>query len=43
MLVLLVFAILLAIVGGKAGVDLIKGLLMLVFGGIFLLASCAIL
>lgn len=42
MIVLLVVGILVAVVFGKAGVALIKGLLMLTFGSLLLMASCAI-
>ena len=43
LLVLLVAAIFLMIVFGRAGVNLVKSCLMLLFGSILLLAGCAIL
>lgn len=42
MIALLLVAILIAIVGGKAGFAFIKGLLVLSFGVILLMAGCAI-
>jgi len=42
LLVLLVAGIFVAIVFGKAGVDLMKGCIVLVFGAILMLVGCAI-
>jgi hypothetical protein len=40
---LLILGILIALVGGKAGAALIKGILLLTLGSVFLMAGCSIL
>ena len=43
MIALLILGLLIAIVFGKGGIALMKGLLLLAFGSLFLMASCAII
>lgn len=43
LIALLILGVLIALVGGKAGAALVKGILLLTFGSILLLAGCSIL